>query len=142
MLYIIIDLNIFVWSINFFYLIWRSNQVHYFLLRDSYLYIITKNKVHNMGSLLDLRLYGLHFSGECTVLLLFKYGMTICAVLFDFWSYCLIIYIHIRFINLQRQRTTYISLWSLFSRVSLVCCTMKIQFYCFCDFFIFLFNSL
>ena len=37
--------------------------------------------------------------GECTVLLLLKYGIKVCAVLFGFLSYCLMVYIRLGFIN-------------------------------------------
>ena len=33
-------------------------------------------------------------TGECTVLLLQNYGIKFCAVLFGFWSSCLIVFIH------------------------------------------------
>ena len=60
--------------------------------------------------------------GECTVLLLQKYGFKVCAVLFGFWSSCLKFHIHLLWINTQRQITTPFYSWLPSSRVSLLCC--------------------
>ena len=57
----------------------------------------------------------------CTVLLLQKYALNVCAVLFGFWSSCLKVYIHSRFINTQQRTITSFFSWSPFSRVSLLC---------------------
>ena len=63
--------------------------------------------------------------GEYTLLLLLKYGINICAVLFGFWSYILIVYIHLRWINTQQQAITPFSLLSPLSWMSVLCCTIK-----------------
>ena len=60
-------------------------------------------------------------TGECTVLLLRKYGSNVCVVSFCFWSSCLIVYIHLRYINTQWHTITPIYSWSPSSRVSLLC---------------------
>ena len=80
--------------------------------------------------------------GECTVLLLLKYYIMVCDVSFCFWSYCLIVYIHLGCINTQQWTTTPFLLWLPSSLVGVLCCTTKIWFYCLCDFVWFLFNSL
>ena len=67
--------------------------------------------------------------GECTVLLLLIYGIIVCAVLIDFWSYYLIFFIRLRFINSKKQTTTpFSSLWPL-SRVIVLWCTTKYSFF-------------
>ena len=60
-------------------------------------------------------------TGECTVLLLQKYILKVCAVLFGFRSSCLKVHIHLRYINTQQQTITSFYLWLPFSRVSLIC---------------------
>ena len=68
------------------------------------------------------------FKGKCIVFLLRKYGITVCGVLFCFWSYCLIVYIHLCCINRQRQTTTPFSSWFPLSRFGVPCCTTSIRF--------------
>ena len=65
---------------------------------------------------------------ECTVLLLLKYGITVCDFLFGFWSYCLIFYIHLCCINIQQWATTPSSLLLPSSQVSVLCCPTKYGF--------------
>ena len=60
-------------------------------------------------------------TGECTVLLLQKYGFNIFASSFGFRSSSWKLYIHLRCNNTQRRTTTQFSLWSPSSRVSLLC---------------------
>ena len=67
--------------------------------------------------------------GDCTVLLLLKYGITVYGVLFDFWSYFLIFYIHLHCINTHRWITTLFSSWLPSSQLSVLCCTTKIRFF-------------
>ena len=59
-------------------------------------------------------------TGEYTVLLLQKHGFKFCTVLFGFWSSCLKVYIHLRCINTQKNRTTQFDSWSPLSQVNLL----------------------
>ena len=68
------------------------------------------------------------FTGECIVFLLLKYGITVCAVSYGFWSYCLIVYNHLICINTQRRITTPFSSFLPSSPVSVICCATKIRF--------------
>ena len=67
-------------------------------------------------------------TGESTILVLLKNGNKVCAVLFDFWSYCFIVYINLFCLNIQGQATTQFSLWLPLSRVSVIGCTTKYDY--------------
>ena len=61
-------------------------------------------------------------TGKCTVLLLNKYSLKVCAVWFGFWSSCLKFCIYLRCINTQRRTTTTpFSLWLPSPQSSLLC---------------------
>ena len=69
-----------------------------------------------------------NITGESTILLILKYVIKICAVLFGFWTYSLIVYILLRYINAHRRETTPLSSLFPLSQASVLCCTTKYGF--------------
>ena len=57
---------------------------------------------------------------EFTILILQIYGFKVCVILFGFWSSYLKVYIHLPFINTQRQTTASFSSWLPLSQASLL----------------------